>query len=157
MQSAIRHNVRAERPPIAQIGGTFQAKAEAVCSRPAEMEPTIRQHHKEIEVAIRVSVSARAATEQPNGVRLQLENEAITEKAKGGAFASEGSNALGCALLQEALPALRDLVKVGEFNPTDAAIEYMKAHMGDEVFDAWIFRGGTNQVLQALTKAAEKL
>jgi hypothetical protein len=60
-------------------------------------------------------------------------------------------------LVQEALPALRHLIKHGAFDPETAAADYIKRKMSDETFAAWVFRGGTGPVFRVLTEAARKL
>jgi hypothetical protein len=61
------------------------------------------------------------------------------------------------AMLQAALPVLRDLIKGGSFDPEAAAAEYIKRMMNDESFAAWVFRGGTGPVYRALTEVIRKL
>jgi hypothetical protein len=58
------------------------------------------------------------------------------------------------ALVQAALPILRELVMIHRLEPADAAMEYMMRKKDDELFEAWIFRGGTGPVFRALTEVA---
>jgi hypothetical protein len=60
-------------------------------------------------------------------------------------------------LVQEALPALRHLIRDGACDPEAVAADYIKRKMSDETFAAWVFRGGTGPVFRVLTEAARKL
>src|SRR5881394_3061624 len=44
VQRAVGHDVRADRSPMDQVGRNFDAEAEPVGGRPAEVELVVRQH-----------------------------------------------------------------------------------------------------------------
>jgi hypothetical protein len=67
------------------------------------LRAAIGQHNQQVEIAVGPRVPSRSATEQPNGIRSQLEDKAVLQEAKRRGFASEWPDPLRRTVLRKAL------------------------------------------------------